>query len=65
MFSLLSNTAVTDFIDQSEEYQKAYEKARGTYLAAAKALKEQTGPYKASRDAYVAATATYTKSLYE
>jgi hypothetical protein len=34
-------------------------------LDAAKALKEQTGPYKASRDAYVAATATYTKSLYE
>ena len=24
-----------------------------------------TGPYKAARDAYVAATATYTKSLYE
>jgi len=28
-------------------------------------LKLATGPYKASRDAYVAATATYTKSLYE
>ena len=28
-------------------------------------LKLDTGPYKASRDAYVAATATYTKSLYE
>ena len=26
---------------------------------------EATGPYKATRDAYVAATATYTKSLYE
>ena len=24
-----------------------------------------TGPYKAARDAYVAATATYIKSLYE
>jgi len=24
-----------------------------------------SGPYKAARDAYVAATATYTKSLYE
>ena len=35
------------------------------YLAAAKNLKEETGPYKSSRDAYVAATATYTKSLYE
>jgi hypothetical protein len=28
-------------------------------------LKLATGPYKAARDAYVAATATYTKSLYE
>ena len=64
MFSLLP-TAVTDFIGHTGKYQKAYEKTRGTYLAAAKALKEQTGPYKASRDAYVAATATYTKSLYE
>ena len=65
MFATLSNTAVTDFIKTTGDYQKAYETARGTYLAAAKALKEQTGPYKASRDAYVAATATYTKSLYE
>ena len=59
MFATLSNTAVTDFIKTTGDYQKAYETARGTYLAAAKALKEQTGPYKASRDAYVAATATY------
>jgi hypothetical protein len=59
------NTAVTDFISQTGKYQTAYETARQNYLAAAKALKEQTGPYKASRDAYVAATATYTKSLYE
>jgi hypothetical protein len=28
-------------------------------------LKLATGPYKAARDAYVAGTATYTKSLYE
>jgi hypothetical protein len=28
-------------------------------------LKLDTGPYKTDRDAYVAATATYTKSLYE
>jgi hypothetical protein len=65
MFALLENTAVTDFISQTGKYQTAYETARQNYLAAAKALKEQTGPYKASRDAYVAATATYTKSLYE
>ena len=66
MFALLNDTtAVTDFIKTTGDYATAYEKARGTYLAAAKALKEQTGPYKASRDAYVAATATYTKSLYE
>ena len=42
-----------------------YNTAQTTYMAAAKDLKEATGPYKASRDAYVAATATYTKSLYE
>jgi ABC-type transporter lipoprotein component MlaA len=42
-----------------------YVETRDTYLAAAQALKLATGPYKASRDAYVAATATYTKSLYE
>ena len=66
MFALLNDTtAVTDFIKTTGDYQKAYENTRATYLAAAKALKEQTGPYKASRDAYVAATATYTKSLYE
>jgi hypothetical protein len=64
MFSLLP-TAVEDFIGTTGKYQKAYEDARATYLKAAKELKEQTGPYKASRDAYVAATATYTKSLYE
>ena len=38
---------------------------RGAYLKAANELKLATGPYKAARDAYVAATATYTKSLYE
>ena len=67
MFALLdgTTTAVTDFVAQSGKYQTAYETARGNYLAAAKNLKEETGPYKASRDAYVAATATYTKSLYE
>jgi hypothetical protein len=43
----------------------SYNKAQETYMETAKALKEATGPYKASRDAYVAATATYTKSLYE
>ena len=67
MFALLdgTTTAVTDFIAQSGKYATSYETARNTYLAAAKNLKEETGPYKASRDAYVAATATYTKSLYE
>jgi hypothetical protein len=28
-------------------------------------LKLATGPYKSAHDAYVAATTTYTKSLYE
>jgi hypothetical protein len=46
-------------------YAAPYDTARGVYLTDAAALKEATGPYKAARDAYVAATATYTKSLYE
>ena len=60
MFAILSsmNADLTD-------YATEYTSTRDTYLAAAKALKEATGPYKATRDAYVAATATYTKSLYE
>ena len=60
MFAILSsmNADLTS-------YATEYTTTRDTYLAAAKALKEATGPYKATRDAYVAATATYTKSLYE
>ena len=58
MFSQLAFDLVYD-------YAKPYDKARETYLKDAAALKEATGPYKAARDAYVAATATYTKSLYE
>jgi hypothetical protein len=42
-----------------------YRATRDAYLKAANELKLATGPYKAARDAYVAATATYTKSLYE
>ena len=38
---------------------------RDAYMKAANELKLATGPYKAARDAYVAATATYTKSKYE
>ena len=34
-------------------------------VKAANELKLATGPYKAARDAYVVATATYTKSLCE
>ena len=48
-----------------EEYATEYETRRTVYLKAANDLKLATGPYKAARDAYVAATATYTKSLYE
>ena len=58
MFSTLAFNLVTD-------YAAPYDTARGVYLTDAAALKEATGPYKAARDAYVAATATYTKSLYE
>jgi len=48
-----------------EDYATTYRSTRDAYLKAANELKLATGPYKASRDAYVAATATYTKSLYE
>ena len=58
MFSVLA-------FDLVEGYAKPYDLARTAYLTDAQALKEATGPYKAARDAYVAATATYTKSLYE
>ena len=60
MFSTLT-TINTDM----SAYAATYTSTRDTYLAAAKALKEATGPYKATRDADAAATATYTKSLYE
>ncbi len=61
MFSLLPDVINNDI----KKYADTYTESRTTYLNAAKALKEATGPYKATRDAYVAATATYTKSLYE
>ena len=47
------------------DYATTYRATRDAYLKAANELKLATGPYKAARDAYVAATATYTKSLYE
>jgi hypothetical protein len=61
MFSVLESAMNSSLTAYGTEYTST----RDTYLAAAKALKEATGPYKATRDAYVAATATYTKSLYE
>ena len=48
-----------------QDYATTYRATRDAYLKAANELKLATGPYKAARDAYVAATATYTKSLYE
>ena len=48
-----------------EDYATTYRVTRDAYLKAANELKLATGPYKAARDAYVAATDTYTKSLYE
>ncbi len=57
-------TKLSDF-DLERDYAAPYTTSRNTYLKAAAALKLATGPYKAARDAYVAATATYTKSLYE
>ena len=43
-----------------EDYAGTYRETRNAYLKAANQLKLATGPYKAARDAYVAATATYT-----
>jgi ABC-type transporter lipoprotein component MlaA len=40
-----------------KDYAHQYTQMRDTYLQAAKALKMASGPYKASRDAYVAAGA--------
>jgi hypothetical protein len=57
-------TQLAEF-DLERDYAAPYTTSRNTYLQAAAALKLATGPYKAARDAYVAATATYTKSLYE
>ncbi len=65
MFSLLGADSGSAMNSSLTAYGTEYTSTRDTYLAAAKALKEATGPYKATRDAYVAATATYTKSLYE
>lgn len=39
-----------------QDYADKYTAARDTYIDAAEALKLATGPYKASRDAYVAAS---------
>jgi hypothetical protein len=65
MFSFLATPPPSASFDLVSDYATPYDTARGTYLKDAQALKEATGPYKAARDAYVAATATYTKSLYE
>jgi hypothetical protein len=47
------------------DYATTYRATRAAYLKAMDELKSETGPYKAARDAYTAATATYTRSLYE
>jgi hypothetical protein len=56
---------VPDTVLCLQDYATTYRATRDAYLKAANELKLATGPYKAARDAYVAATATYTKSLYE
>ena len=66
MFSLLgTDDSSSSAFNLVSGYATPYDQARATYLQDAQSLKEATGPYKAARDAYVAATATYTKSLYE
>jgi hypothetical protein len=64
VFSLASLQMIAKLFDL-EDYAGTYRETRNAYLKAANQLKLATGPYKAARDAYVAATATYTKSLYE
>jgi hypothetical protein len=74
VFSAQMRNYATEYANPSKHFQpflclssrpNRYNHAQETYMETAKALKEATGPYKASRDAYVAATATYTKALYE
>ncbi len=55
MFSLLFNL---------EDYATTYCTTCNAYLKAANEIKLATNPDKAACDTYVAATATYTKSLY-
>jgi hypothetical protein len=48
-----------------EDFGTTYRATRDSYLKAANDVKLANGPAKASRDAYVAASATYTRSLFE
>jgi hypothetical protein len=52
-----------DLKDYATSGPTTYRVTRDAYLKAANKLKLATGPYKAARDAYVSATATYTKFL--
>lgn len=58
MFSLL-------FDDDERSCARTYSETRDAYLKAADDLKLADGPYKAARDAYIAAAVAYTKSLHE
>jgi hypothetical protein len=48
-----------------QDYAGTYRETRNTYQKVANQLKLVTGPHKTDRDAYVAATDTYTKYLNE
>jgi len=48
-----------------EDYATTNRATRDAYLKAASEVKLAAGPNKAARDAYVAATATYTQSMFE
>ena len=47
------------------KYEEIYKETRDNYRAAMENLKKAAPPYKAARDAYVAATARFTKDMYE
>ena len=61
MFSLLPTPDLAESsFNLVSGYATPYDQARATYLSDAQELKLATSPYKAARDADVAATATYT-----
>jgi hypothetical protein len=65
LFVIVAGTNSTDDeVFRLKIYENRYNEARAIYMKALHDVRQATGPYKASRDAYITATATYTHSLY-